>query len=102
MVMATLAVAGAARKPCRLSMPTSAWLWLASLGLASGFASSVRHYELLSSVAFHNALRWAEKDDKDGLVIAFLDDGAAVAFGATRALAMRWTVLTLRLTVKAV
>lgn len=41
-------------------------------GLA--LATATRYFTLLSAVAFHNSLRLAVEDGKDGLIVAFLDE----------------------------
>jgi hypothetical protein len=49
--------------------------WLAcGLTVVTAFQTLATHYEMLSSVHFHNQLRLAVRDEKDGVVIAFLDE----------------------------
>ena len=44
------------------------------LAVVTAFQTMATHYEMLSSVHFHNQLRLAVRDDMDGVVIAFLDE----------------------------
>jgi len=47
------------------------------LSLVAVFQTTDVHYEVLSSVHFHNQLRLAERDEADGVVVAFVDETAA-------------------------
>jgi hypothetical protein len=45
--------------------------------LTLAFAPTERHYALLASVAYHNELKLSQRDGKDTIIVAFMDENSA-------------------------